>query len=141
YLGGAEDLSIDACCPRFGSVPAVFVEAPRVRGNPKRPALVPPHRLPGFPFQALVDLDCFEYQPAVRIAVRVKWNYPRRMPSGPGGEFGTLEQGDVRPASARQAIEDIGADCPTPNDHDTSMGPHPTLSPRQPRGLLLNAPA
>src|SRR4029077_3615781 len=106
YLGRTQDMSIDTRCRSFGDMPAVLVEPPRIRGDPKRSALMPTHGLPGFRLQALVDLDCFEHEPAVVVAVRIERNETGGVPGRPGGELGALEQHDIGPTATRQAVED-----------------------------------
>ena len=77
--------------------------------------------LAGIVLNLLIELDrVFLQLGDVGIAID-RVHAAGRMPCRPGGQLGTLEQHDIRPAEFRQVIEDAGPDDAAADDRNPAM--------------------
>ena len=82
------------------------------------------HALAAFGLDLLVKVDRIVLQRRDIGVVVQRVKARRRVPGRTGGQFGTLDQGHIRPAMSGQVVQDGGADDAAA-DHDRAvMGGH-----------------
>ncbi len=118
---GSDDLEGHADGIRGAAVLLVFVHALAAGREAQIAGDVEAHVLAGFGRQPLVQIHRVLVQLADRVAHVEQRQQARRMPGGPGGQFGALEQHHVGPAFEGQMIERADADHAAANDDDAGM--------------------
>ena len=99
----------------------VFVHPVSTFGNAQLSALVPADTLAGLCFQVLVDVYGFLDQTTNLVGERVDRNESCCMPGRACGQFGTLEQADIRPAALREAVQHVYANSATTDNNHSCM--------------------
>ena len=128
-LGGADHLEGHADGVRGAAIVVVLVHAVAVGRQAQIARLVEAHRLAGFGFQPLVEVDGVFVDAPDRIGHVEQRQQAGGVPGRAVGEVGLLDQHDIRPARLGEVVEDAHADHPAADHHHPCLCLHGALPP------------